>query len=281
MYWQADLYRRPLKSPTGEPIWELLLCSDDFEFSYGVFSPQGTVNADWVAEQLRIALEKSAAAPEAIQVFRPQCLSLLEAGAAALGLKVAPTRQTRALKRWLEQRSRWYPSLDTYSSEPYNPEPDRPPPVPLSEDLWGDQWRFAALSAGDFERIFPHEPIPVRSLPEALLPMQQGVPSTIRIPGIVIDAGRKSMALAQWLQAAQPAWISYVPGDPDGLILDAGLVDRWVLTTFQDPDVAEAGRTFEHRKAEAKGIHFLLVRPDDSGMTNTGIWLLQRTGLNQ
>jgi len=67
-----------------------------------------------------------------------------------------------------------------------------------------------------------------------------------------------------------------VPGNPDGLILDAGLVDRWVMTTFSDTEVATAGRLFEDRKIQSQGLHFLLVRPDDSGMTHTGLWLLQQ-----
>ncbi|MEN8447216.1 MAG: Tab2 family RNA-binding protein, partial [Cyanobacteria bacterium J06555_13] len=54
-------------------------------------------------------------------------------------------------------------------------------------------------------------------------------------------------------------------------------VDRWILTTFEDDDVAAAARTFTERKIAAKGLHFLLVRPDDSGMTYTGLWLLQQT----
>jgi hypothetical protein len=66
-------------------------------------------------------------------------------------------------------------------------------------------------------------------------------------------------------------------GEPDGLILEAGLCDRWVITTFNDADVARAGQQFERRKQASQGLHFLLVRPDDSGMTTTGLWLLQQS----
>lgn len=275
MLWQADLYRRPLKSDTGEPLWELLLCSEDLEFTYGATCPQKQVSGDWVQQQLQTALAKAPVHPQQVQVFRPQSLRLLEAGSPP-GLAVVPCRDTPAIKRWLVQRAAWYPNLENYSGEAYDPLGlDKPPPVPLAESLWGEQWRFAAINAGAFEQIFPYEPIPVRSLPEQRLPSRLGLASTVQIPGIIIDAGRKSMPLAQWLQSSQPAWLSYVPGAPDGLILEAGLVDRWVLTTFDDPDVAAAGRSFEQRKQVSKGLHFLLVRPDDSGMTQTGLWLLQ------
>ncbi len=47
------------------------------------------------------------------------------------------------------------------------------------------------------------------------------------------------------------------------LILEASLADRWILATFAD------------EKVSAAGLYFLLVQPDDSGMTYTGLWLLQ------
>jgi hypothetical protein len=102
--------------------------------------------------------------------------------------------------------------------------------------------------------------------------------STLLIPGVVIDGGRRSMQLAQWLQRAKPFALNYIPGQPDGLVLEAGLVDRWILTTFADPEVIAAARTFQERQRAAKGLHFLLVQPDDSGMTYSGFWLLQQLG---
>ncbi|MEM9949852.1 MAG: Tab2 family RNA-binding protein, partial [Cyanobacteria bacterium P01_D01_bin.36] len=95
--------------------------------------------------------------------------------------------------------------------------------------------------------------------------------------GIIIDGGRQSMRLAQWLQSANPVMLQYIAGAPDGVLLEAGLADRWILTTFTDDEVAAAARTFTERKLAAKGLHFLLIRPDDSGMTYTALWLLQST----
>jgi hypothetical protein len=275
--WQADFYRRPLQSDAGEPLWELLVCDRTFSFTYGETCPQSVATAAWVAQQLGVAVERAGDKPAQIEVFRPQSLTLLETACKDLGIKVLPTRNPATLKQWLRQRTPWYASLPNATGEPYDPLAlDRPPPVPLSEALMGDQWRFAAIQAGDFEQVFPHEPIPIASLPPERMPLHLGLPSTTLIPGIVIDAGRKSMPLAQWLQQSAPAWFSHVPGQPDGIILEAGLVDRWVLVTFEDPEVAAAGRTFEQRKQASQGLHFILVRPDDSGMTQTGLWLLQQ-----
>ena len=275
--WQADLHRPPLASDSGAPLWELLLCSDDFSFSYGATAPQASINKAWVTEQIDTAIQKAGVTPSQIQVFRPQALSLLTTACEPLGIAVTPTRHTPALHQWLQQRAKWYPTQPHAIPIPYNPlHIESPPPVPLPEHLWGDRWGFTALSAYDFEQTLPYEPIPLRHLPNRLMPSRLGLASTTPVPGVVVDAGRQAMILAQWIQAYSPAWLSYVRGEPDGLILDAGLCDRWVFTTFGDPDVASAGQRFEQRKQQSQGLHFLLVRPDDSGMTTTGLWLLRQ-----
>lgn len=274
--WEADLYRRPLKDELGQPLWELLVCDAAFQFTYGATAPQAQINGEWVQQQLHTALQRSAQAPAAIRVFRPQSVSLLQAGSHPLGVTIHPVRYTPALKQWLVQRSRWYASQPTFSGEPYDPLVlDYPAPVPIPEPLWGEQWRFGSLSAQDFQERLICEPIPVQSIPEDWLPLQVGLASTTAIPGLILDAGRQAMALARWLQTQQPATLTYIPGAPDGVVLEAGLVDRWVLTTFEDDQVKAAARTFSDRQRPAKGLHFLLIRPDDSGMTFTGLWLLR------
>lgn len=274
--WEADCYRRPLRDEDQNPLWELLICDGDFQFTYGAIAPQSAINSHWLHHHLKTALQKSNQAPREIRVFRPQSVSLLQAAAAPLNLTVTPTRFTPVVKQWLVQRSRWYPSEPTYSGEPYEPVTlERPAPVPMPENLWGEQWRFGSLSAQDFQDSLIHEPMPFQSVPQDWLPLKVGLPSTLPIPGVIIDAGRRSLPLCQWLQDQQPAALAYIPGAPDGVILEAGLVDRWVLTTFEDEQVAAAGRNFGDLQQQAQGLHFLLVRPDDSGMTFTGLWLLR------
>ncbi|MBD0393881.1 MAG: DUF1092 family protein, partial [Microcoleus sp. C1-bin4] len=135
-------------------------------------------------------------------------------------------------------------------------------------------WRFASLPAGDIEDAFQGRPLPILEMPELLLPLNLGLASTVPVPGVVIDGGRQSMRLAKWLQDAKPLALNYIPGEPDGLILEAGLVDRWVVATFEDSEVKAAAQIYQQRKQLSKGLHFLLVQPDDSGMTYTGFWLL-------
>ncbi|HEY9881448.1 MAG TPA: Tab2/Atab2 family RNA-binding protein [Leptolyngbyaceae cyanobacterium] len=287
--WQADFYRRPLRSEAGEPLWELLVCDriphdssvPTFNFSFGAECPQSEATAAWVSRQIENAVERAGVRPQQIEVFRPQSLALLETACQPLKIKVVPVRAPQPLQQWLRQRTAWYTNLSNYTGEAYDPLAlDRPPPMPLPDFLVGQQWRFAAIQAVEFEQTFPYEPIPIASLPSERMPLHLGLPSTAPIPGIVIDAGRRAMPLAQWLQQVNPAWFSYMAGQPDGVILEVGLVDRWVLATFEDPEVAQAAQTFEQRKQASQGLHFILVRPDDSGMTHTGIWLLQQPSVS-
>jgi len=275
--WQADFYRRPVVDDAGNPLWELVVCDRDRTVEHHTFCPQAEASSTWVMAQLK----GLATLPSVIQVFRPQAVSLLKAACQPLGIGVEPTRYTPALKQLLQERSQAYRQLPGYTQQSYDPLAlERPAPVPLPEALWGDRWQFAAIAAGDFVSAFEHRPIPIRAVPEQWLPLSVGMPSTVALPGVVIEGGRQSMRLAQWLLANAPVALNYIPGDPDGLILEAGLVDRWVLATFTDSEAIAAAQTFRQRLVDSQGVHFLLVQPDNSGMTYTGLWLLRADGIN-
>ena len=273
--WQVDFYRRPLRDATGQMLWELLICNSEGRLIYDGLCPQQYANIDWLVSQLQNAAGASGQ-PDVIQVFRPQSLGLVTAAGQKLGIAVEATRRTPALKQWLQARASQYPKQDNYTGEAYNPIAlDKPPPLPLPENLWGEQWRFATLSAGSIEEAFAERPIPILQMPELLLPLNLGLASTLPVPGVVIDGGRQSMQLARWLQDSEPVALNYMAGAPDGLVLEAGLADRWIVATFEDQEVTAAAQTYEQRKQATKGLHFLLVQPDDSGMTYSGFWLLR------
>jgi hypothetical protein len=272
--WQADFYRRPLRDATGQVLWELLICDSTRAFAYEALCPQSQANASWLVSQFQQAAGQQL--PDAIQVFRPQSLNLIAVAGQKLGIKVSATRYTLALKQWLQERTKSYRDRDNYTGEAYNPLAlDKPPPTPLPEKLWGEQWRFATLPASEVETAFKELPIPILEMPDFLLPLNLNLASTTAIPGVVIYGGRQSMRLARWLQEAQPVALNYIAGDSSGLVLEAGLVERWIVATFADPEVTAAANAYEQRKQQSQGLHFLLVQPDDSGMTYSGFWLLR------
>jgi len=270
--WQADFYRRPLRDAGGQALWELLVCDLTRTVEFVALCPQSQANARWLVEQLQLVADQL---PDTIQVFRPQSLSLITAAGEQLGIAVEATRRTNALKQWLQERSPLYRNMDNYTGEAYDLLAiEKPPPTPLPEKLWGEQWRFAALSAKDVEEAFQERPIPILDMPPALMPLQLGLASNTSIPGIIIYGGRQSMRLARWLQEANPVTLNYIAGTPDGLVLEAGLVDRWIVATFEDQEVSASAQIYEQRKQQSKGLHFLLVQPDNSDVTFSGFWLL-------
>ncbi|MDZ7956531.1 MAG: Tab2/Atab2 family RNA-binding protein [Aulosira sp. DedQUE10] len=258
--WQADFYRSPQQNTAGQNVWELFICDATRSLEYVATCLQKEANSSWLTTQIQLAGGEQL--PDKIQVFRPQSLSLIEAAGRNLGINVEPNRRTLALKQWLQEQQ-------------YSIAIDKPPPAPLPENLWGEQWRFATLSAGDVETAFSDRPIPILHLPEFLKPLNLGLPSTAPVPGVVIYGGRHSMRLARWLHEARPVALNYIAGAPDGLVLEAGLADRWIVATFEDTEVTSAAKVYQQRQQLSQGLHFLLVQPDDSGMTYSGFWLLQ------
>ncbi|MFM6311122.1 MAG: Tab2/Atab2 family RNA-binding protein, partial [Dolichospermum sp.] len=229
LIWQADFYRIPLQNAKEEILWELLICDQTRSFEYVASCPQSQANSTWVTQQLQLAARENL--PDIIQVFRPQSLSLIETAGNNLGIKVEATRRTLALKQWLALKQ--YPVIV-----------DKLPPIPLPENLWGEKWRLATILSGDILDEFRERPIPILQIPEFLKAINLGLASTVPIPGVIIYGGRHSMSLARWLHKSNPVSLNYIHGTPDGLILEAGLADRWILATFADNEVSAAGKLY-------------------------------------
>jgi hypothetical protein len=148
------------------------------------------------------------------------------------------------------------------------------PPSPFPQELWGEQWQFAALKASDLEDLLLERPIPFLAAPESRRPSSLQLPPQALVPGVIVYAGRRSLKIAQWLQAQHPLQLDFMDKELGRLLLDTATGQSWILVTFNDPEVLNAARTFEQRKANTQILHFLLVQPDDSGVTFTGLWLM-------
>lgn len=152
------------------------------------------------------------------------------------------------------------------------------PPQPLPESLWGNQWRFLAIAAQDLPDALTAQPMRFRHLPDDRWPLPLGLAADLPIPGVMIYAGRQSRALGQWLMEQKPQSLTYVADDPrqsGGLVLKTEAGQRWIVATFSDPEIATAAAVFSQRQHHAKGLHFLWIQPDDTGITSTGVWLLR------
>lgn len=270
--WQADFYYFATANASQSKQWELNICILDSEENqpeyqtYSLPASSEQANAQWLTEQLK-QLSPSKL-PDRIQVFRPQALGLITTAAETLGIKVEATRNTPILKQVLTAK---YPDRNPLKL-------DKPVPQPLPENLWGEEWQIANIQAGQLFELFSDRPIPICQLPKELDPLNLGLASSIPIPGIVVYGGRKSMQLARWIEAQNPAFITYIPteiGKSGGFVLETGLVDRWVFNTFESESAAAIAFDYEQKKQTAQGLHFISIQPDNSGMTHTAFWLLQ------
>lgn len=287
--WQADFYHHPSLSGKQDRQWELVICEDIDDrilISSGVgnFSDTDPIkpiytaqcssvdaNTSWLEQQILIAARGNL--PDKILVFRPQSLGLFATVGAKLNIKVEGTRNTATLKQVLTRKHQDNSNYDPLALE-------KPPPQALPENLWGDQWQIATIAAGQIIDLFCDRPIPIKSIPEQLYPLNLNLASDISIPGIVVYGGRQSMQLARWIETQSPSFINYIPtevGKSGGFILETGLIDRWVFNTFESAQAAIVAQNYEEKKQTSQGLHFLLIQPDDSGMTTTAFWLLKES----
>jgi RNA-binding protein Tab2/Atab2 len=149
-----------------------------------------------------------------------------------------------------------------------------PVPQPMPEHLWGDRWQFVRLTAEDLEFRLLERSIPLREVSPLALPSQQAIAANALIPGVVIEAGKQAMRLARWVAAQRPVSLEAVNRELGALMLNTSR-DRWIMATYQDDAVKAAAENFEALKPENSGIHFLLIQPDDTGTTHSGLWILR------
>ncbi len=270
--WQCDFYRAFVSEITKKTSWLLIVCDDDGKEIYTENCLQTEASSSWLTERLKLA--DNGNLPEKFQIFRPQIIGLFKTVAETLSIELETTRRTRGLKKLIHQyiENPSMPISNQYLAL------DRPPPQPLDESLWGDNWSLVSIDASEILNFIKDRPIPFQEVPTSLLPINLGIGSNVAIPGIVIYGGRKSLNICRWLQEQKPVSLNYIPteaGVSGGLILESGLVDRWILNTFEDNLVAKAAQNYETNKQISQGLHFLLIQPDDSGMTYTGFWLLK------
>lgn len=152
--------------------------------------------------------------------------------------------------------------------------PNGQAPMPMPENLWGDRWQFVRLGAEDLEFRLLERSIPIRQISSLARPSEQSIPGDGLIPGVVIEAGDRAMGLARWVSAQQPTGLMAINRELGALMLVTE-GDRWILATYQDDAVREAATAFEALKQASRGIHFLLIQPDDTGITYSGLWLLR------
>jgi hypothetical protein len=196
--------------------------------------------------------------------------TMVQRAAEALQLELVPSRRCYALAEWLRQReAEVYPAEPGALVGPLAPPPAaiRGIPVPLPEVARGDRWAWATL--------------PVAALAEAtewgtgfagLIQLPSDLKPDAAVPGIRLFSPHRALAIAGWVAGLEPVRLE-VEGNQ--LVLEAGLEDRWLLTTLPAEEARVAAEAFEMARAQAGGLQFLAVQAEERDQRLEGFWLLR------
>ncbi|MEB3308089.1 MAG: Tab2/Atab2 family RNA-binding protein [Cyanobacteriota bacterium] len=283
--WELDYYSRPILEPDGKKRWELLICSSPSPFSPGngfrqvIDCPAGSVNSIWLREALESSLRQSRdqgfGTPRRLRCWRASMRTMVQRAAEGLGLELVPSRRTYALVEWLQQREREvYPTEPGYMVGPLAPPPRglRPVPVPLPEAARGDRWAWATLPVGllataaEWDCGFA-ELVPLPSGPDGQ-PLDPESP----VPGIRLFSASRSLAIAGWLAGLEPVRLEL---DGLQLVLEAGLEDRWLLSTLAAEEAEAAAEALDRARSLSQGLQFIAVQATEQQPELAGFWMMR------
>ena len=280
--WELDYYSRPILEPDGKKRWELLICStptpglEGEGFRYALNCPAASVNSIWLKEALEGALAQARqagfGAPRRLRCWRASMRTMVQRAAEGLGLELVPSRRTYTLVEWLQQREREvYPAEEGYMAGPLAPPPSpiRPVPVPLPEAARGESWAWATLPLGALAGASDWDSGFAGLVP---LPAGQALDPEAPVPGIRLFSPSRALAIAGWLAGLEPVRLEL---DGRQLVLEAGLEDRWLLSTLPVDEAAAAAKAFAEARERAGGLQFIAVQASEQEPRFAGFWMLR------
>ncbi|MFM2080722.1 MAG: hypothetical protein RLZZ124_362 [Cyanobacteriota bacterium] len=289
--WELDYYSRPILEPDGKKRWELLICSTPAvvpgggagvppagtargPFRWVVTCPAASVNSTWLREALDEAIAAAAAqgfaAPRRLRCWRGSMRTMVQRAAETLGLEMVPSRRCYALVEWLNERQATvYPQEEGYMAGPLAPPPlpIRPPAVPLPEAVRGDSWSWASLPAAAL-REAADWPVSFAGL----VPLPAHLDDGAMVNGLRLFSASRSLAIAGWMAGLEPVRLEV---DGRQLVLEAGMDDRWLLGTLEEPEAAAALAAFRAARSQTEGFQFIAVQSDEGQQGFDGFWILR------
>jgi hypothetical protein len=283
--WELDFYSRPLLDENNKKLWEILLCASQTgieapagePFKYAEYCPNSQVNSLWIAEALQRAIAQAGQTPDRIRFFRQSMNNMITKACGDVNLVAQPSRRTFALSRWLQERM-----TDVYPQHPgYNAASNASvvfpttPPQRLPDAIQGEKWQIVSLEAAAFDD-FSEWSI---DFGEAFPIKQAGIAPETLIPGVIIYSSRAT-AIAAWMSGLELAAVNLDNTDQrTSLVLETGVLDRWVLTPLPTPALQAEAKDFEAAKQVANNIHFIAIQTDDAAETFAGFWMLRDVSL--
>ncbi|AGY57422.1 Tab2/Atab2 family RNA-binding protein [Gloeobacter kilaueensis] len=265
--WELDFYRCPLVGAAGQRLWELLVCTASGRMLLSRFCEAKEATTDWLTAQLAALVTREGGPPLEIGSFRTATYNLALPACRELGIPLRHSRRTIAVLRQRAERERnIYPQRPDYRPLPAAVALQKAVPEPFPDELLADSWGFSALPGSEIAQL--HQ-LPISYLEAPLIAIDAPV------PGVFLFSATRARAIAGWLSVHEPVSLQYTRSQIDGIVLETGLDERWILATFNDPEMRRRGEQFQERLQQSTGLHFLAVRPEQSGHEITGFWLLQ------
>lgn len=278
--WELDFYSRPIVDENDKKLWEVLICesatsvnsSSETLFRYAEYCPNSEVNSIWLAKAIETAIEKAGKAPDRIRFFRQAMNNMITKACGDVNLTALPSRRTFELVRWLKERMETvYPEYPGFKAGS-NASVVFPttPPQRLPDALQGQKWQMVSLPASAFAEMGEWAIEFGESFPLS----QAGVADDVMIPGLIIYSPR-ALAIAAWMSGLELAAVSLDQEVKTSLVLETGVIDRWVLTPLPTQELQQEAQSFEAAKKDAKDIHFLALQADPNEEKFAGFWLLR------
>ncbi|MGF1603446.1 MAG: Tab2/Atab2 family RNA-binding protein [Thermosynechococcaceae cyanobacterium] len=278
--WEIDFYSRPILDEQQKKIWELLVCDTQRSFEYTRQCSGAEANARWLQDALTDAMDPwrqsqgltAARQPEKIRFFRRQMGNIITRACKAIEIPAQASRRTFAVYQWLQERT-----LTVYPQHPgYQPLMAPPPQFelstaqPLPDALVGQSWSIATLPLSAFADMQDwdigfSDPFPLELV---------SLPDDTVIPGLLIFSER-AVPLAGWMSGLEIAFLKFEEKPTPQLLLETGLVERWILSNLKDPQLREEAEAFERTKQAAQQVHFLAIQSSPDAEDFSGFWLLQ------
>jgi RNA-binding protein Tab2/Atab2 len=280
--WELDYYSRPILDEQNKKLWEVLICESPTRidsdpaslFRYAEYCSSSQVNSVWLKAAIQEAIARAPKPPDKIRFFRQAMSNMITTACKGLDIPAQLSRRTIALSQWVNDRFQTvYPEHPGFQPGK-NPSVTFPtiPPESLPDALLGQKWTFATLEASAFDDMNEWS----IEFGEAFPLKMAGLQSNTAIPGLIIYSPR-AVPMAAWMSGLEMTAIQFDP-EPPRLLLETGVVDRWVLSSLDAKTQVEA-QQFEVAKQQANRVHFLALQTDPNVEAFAGFWLLQEVTL--
>lgn len=273
--WELDFYSRPVVGVDGKKLWELIITDADGGFQHVEAIPNAMVNSRELRKRVQSVIDESVAKPRVIRFFRVQMFNMIQIALSEIDVQVSPSRRTYALYQVIKEREesvyRNLPGFqESMSRQAGNFQGiDLVVAQRLPDALRCESFAFGAFPLGQLQEFF--ESANPKDYFGGPCPVQDEISMDSMVPGLIIFS-KRAYPLAAWMDGVEVAFIKALL-EKQEVLLECGLNTSYKFVQITN-DLKDDARSFETRKADASGLHFLAVQSSADADEVDGMWLL-------